>query len=326
MKTVVILGGTGILSTSISKFCKNEGFNVLHFNRGITNIKSDEKTIIGDRHSKNDLYKVLPHNPDIIIDMLCFDEYDADIAISVFAGKIEQYIFCSTASVYSPVNDESIIYEYSSKNPCTEYGKNKLKAERKFISAYNKGLFKLTIFRPGHVYNEKFFINNLSLDGLYLLKRLVHNQDVILSDYGKRYYQACHADNIGLAFAKVCNNNIADGKIYNIAGEEKLTWRYTYEFLINEISSKSTICYIDTDYLIRNYLEKLEFLSTCTRYDTILSVENLHKDIKEYKYLIDFCTGMRLVIKNNFSAAKLYTSEEEQLYENILSDIKNIKE
>lgn len=115
MKTVVILGGTGILSTSISKFCKNEGFNVLHFNRGITNIKSDEKTIIGDRHSKNDLYKVLPHNPDIIIDMLCFDEYDADIAISVFAGKIEQYIFCSTASVYSPVNDESIIYEYSSK-------------------------------------------------------------------------------------------------------------------------------------------------------------------------------------------------------------------
>ena len=55
MKTVVILGGTGILSTSISKYCKNEGLNVLHFNRGIANKIPDVKTIIGDIFSKNNL-------------------------------------------------------------------------------------------------------------------------------------------------------------------------------------------------------------------------------------------------------------------------------
>ena len=216
MKTVVILGGTGILSTSISKFCKKEGFNVLHFNRGITNRNSNIKTIIGDRHSKNDLYKVLLHNPDIIIDMLCFDEHDANIAISVFAGKIEQYIYCSTASVYKPVKNASVIYENSSKEPCTEYGKNKLLAEKRFITAHNNGKFELTIFRPGHVYNEKSFINYLSLDGLFLIKRLVNNQDVILTENGEKIYQACHADNIGLAFSKVCNNSASYGKIYNI--------------------------------------------------------------------------------------------------------------
>lgn len=320
MKTVVILGGTGILSTSISKYCKNEGFNVLHFNRGITNKIPDVKTIIGDRHSKNDLCKVLLYMPDIIIDMLCFDEYDAYIAISVFAGKIKQYIFCSTASVYSPVNDASIIYEYSSKNPCTEYGRNKLKAENKFISAYNKGLFELTIFRPGHVYNEKSFINYLSLDGLFLIKRLVNNQDVILTENGERIYQACHADNIGLAFSKVCNNSVSYGKIYNIAGQEKLTWNYVYNYLINEIGSDSKIRYFDTEYLLNLYPDKFEFMSTGTRYDTILSSETLCNDIFDYKYIVNFCEGIKSILLYNKFKAINYISEEDRVYDEIIDN------
>ncbi len=74
---VVILGGTGLLSSAITEKCLEEGYNVIHFNRGKTKLKYDVETIYGNRYEKNELAKILSVKPDVIIDMLCFNEEDA---------------------------------------------------------------------------------------------------------------------------------------------------------------------------------------------------------------------------------------------------------
>ena len=98
---IVIMGGTGVLSTSITKMCIKEGYEVLHFNRGSTRKATEVTTIIGDRYSTNDLERILQYKPDIIIDMLCFNSHHAEMAVNVFAGKIEQYILFDFLRVYA---------------------------------------------------------------------------------------------------------------------------------------------------------------------------------------------------------------------------------
>ncbi len=91
------------MSSAITEKCLEEGYNVIHFNRGKTKLKYDVETIYGNRYEKNELAKILSVKPDVIIDMLCFNEEDARLSIEIFKGKISQYIYCSTSCVYKPV-------------------------------------------------------------------------------------------------------------------------------------------------------------------------------------------------------------------------------
>ena len=167
---IVIMGGTGVLSTSITKMCIKEGYEVLHFNRGSTRKATEVTTIIGDRYRTNDLERILQYKPDIIIDMLCFNSHHAEMAVNVFAGKIEQYIYCSTSCVYTPRVGKEQITEDSPTCPNTDYGLGKMQAEKVFRDAAENKAFHLTIFRPGHIYGQEFCVSNLDLEGLHLLK------------------------------------------------------------------------------------------------------------------------------------------------------------
>lgn len=193
---VVILGGTGLLSASITEKCIDEGYEVIHFNRQTNSSPHTVRHITGNRYVKSDLEKILLFNPDIIIDMLCFCRKDAEISIGVFKGKVSQYIYCSTSCVYTPSLEKKIIYEDNETKPFTDYGKGKLAAEQCFLDAMDKGYFNVTIFRPGHVFGRDFLVSNISFGGLYVLKRMLYHQDIVLTEYGERQFQACHTTNI----------------------------------------------------------------------------------------------------------------------------------
>ena len=315
---VVILGGTGILSSGITKKCIEENYEVIHFNRSNNPPEYEIKTIIGNRYNENDLKKVLDVNPDIIIDMLCFDEKTAKMTAELFREKVQQYIFCSTSCVYTPVEGDTIITEESETKPFTEYGRNKLAAEKVFLEADKQQYFDTTIFRPSHVFGDTFTVSNLTLDGLSHLSRIKRGLDIILTNNGEKKFQACHSDNIGLAFAKACGNHKCYGNIYNIAGEEHMTWNDVYQIELDFIGSKSKICYMDTDEVINYDKERLDFLNTFTRYDWSQSMSKLKKDIPDYTYEVNFIKGITTTIQKNWETLHSYTTEDD-IYNALLS-------
>ena len=103
--------------------------------------------------------------------------------------------------MYTPRVGKEPITEDSPTCPNTDYGLGKMQAEKVFRDAAENKAFHLTIFRPGHIYGQEFCVSNLDLEGLHLLNRMLNNKPIVLCDNGKRYFQACHADNLGIAFA-----------------------------------------------------------------------------------------------------------------------------
>ncbi|MBD7910988.1 MULTISPECIES: NAD-dependent epimerase/dehydratase family protein [Clostridium] len=314
---VVILGGTGVLSTGITKACLEKGYEIIHFNRGMKSTKYPVQTIVGNRYNSEDLKKVLQIKPDVIIDMLCFDSKAANMAVEAFKGKVNQYIFCSTSCVYTPILGKMEITEDRETNPYTEYGKNKLAAEKVFLESNKSGYFHITIFRPSHVFDDNFTVNNLTMDGFYVFGRMIRGQDVILTEDGKRYFQLCHSDNVGLAFAEGCENASCYGEIYNIAGEERLTWNEIYRTECSLLNSKSKIIYLDADKVVENDKERLNFLDTYTRYDWIQAVNKLKVDMPGYEYKTSFYDGIKKAIESNYENI-ITNYNEDDLYEKIL--------
>lgn len=318
---VVILGGTGVLSAGITRMCLEKNYEVTHFNRGTKIPKYPVETITGNRYISEDLKKVLQVKPDIIIDMLCFNSDDAKMAVEVFKEKINQYIFCSTSCVYTPVSGKVEIMEDNETNPYTGYGKNKLAAEKVILAADKSGYFHITIFRPSHVFDDSFTVNNLTMDGFYVLGRMMRGQDLILTEGGNRYFQACHSDNVGLAFTESCGNTACYGKVYNIAGEERMTWNEIYNTECLLLNSKSKIIYLGTDQVVKCDKERLDFLNTYTRYDWIQVTDKLKKDMPGYIYRTNFYEGIKNVIASNYESI-LANHNEDNLYEKIFEQNK----
>ncbi|WP_294349216.1 NAD-dependent epimerase/dehydratase family protein [uncultured Clostridium sp.] len=314
---ILILGGTGVLSSSITQKCIEEGHEVVHFNRKKTSNNFSVETISGDRHNKEDLRRTLAIKPDVVIDMLCFGKEDAENAIDVYKHNVEQYIYCSTSCVYTPKDKEEVLTEKSDTNPISEYGKSKLAAEVEFEKANKERYFETTIFRPGHVFNKNFIVNNLTLNGLYVLERMKRNLDVILTEQGEKQWQACHADNIGIAFSKACGNKCCYNQKYNISGVEVFTWNDVYKLMINELNSKSKIIYLDKDYVIEKAEEQVDFLNTVTKYNWHHDGSLLKEHIGTY-YEKSFLEGIREVISNNMNKDN-YDYIENQMYDTLLN-------
>ena len=102
---LLIIGGTGIISTGITRLLVERGDDVVLYNRGRTTslVEGNYTTIAGNRKDFPTFEKQMREAGtfDCVIDMFCFLPEEAESAVRAFAGRTGQYIFCSTVDVYT---------------------------------------------------------------------------------------------------------------------------------------------------------------------------------------------------------------------------------
>jgi hypothetical protein len=100
---VLFIGGSGNISTACSRLAVERGIELTHFNRGLRrgDLPPGVRTIHGDIHDRRAMAKVLDSEAfDVVVDWIVFDPVQAAADVEMFAGKIKQYVFISTATVY----------------------------------------------------------------------------------------------------------------------------------------------------------------------------------------------------------------------------------
>ena len=102
---VLIIGGTGLISTAITRTLIARGDDVTLYNRGQTDADIPEgyDTIIGNRkdYAAFETEMAEAGGFDAVIDMIGFVPADVESAVRAFRGNIRQFIFCSTVDVYT---------------------------------------------------------------------------------------------------------------------------------------------------------------------------------------------------------------------------------
>ncbi|MCX8131041.1 MAG: NAD-dependent epimerase/dehydratase family protein [Clostridia bacterium] len=291
---IMVLGGTGLISTGITKACMELGHNVIHFNRGNNANIFEVETIRGDRNDCESLKKAAEKKPDVVIDMLCFNAAQAQTAIDAFAAKTGQYIYCSTFCVYNLIEALEPIKETSPASSHTEYGANKFAAEMEFLKAAQKGFFETTIFRPSHIYGEDFFVNQLDFEGARFLKCLYNGAPVLLGDSGISTWQACHRDDAGIAFANAAGREKCFGKTYNLSYREIMSWRTFYERAAKVLGREAVMVTLPAADLLEDDNGRFEFYRDITRFHCALDTEKVYNDIPEFHQRIQFEDGVKM--------------------------------
>jgi nucleoside-diphosphate-sugar epimerase len=293
---VLLLGGTGQISSGIVKALKKRGAQITVFNRGKSDDRlGDVERLHGDRNDAASFVSAFANRKfDAVIDMICFTPEQAQASINAFAGKTGHFIFCSTVCAYGNTQTELPTTETTRPRPDTPYGIHKLACEKLFLAAQTEGKFPVTIFRPSHTFGPGGgIINNLGWEPTFV-DRLRKAKPIIVSGDGHGLWQSAFADDVGTGFAYACGRAKCFGEAYNIVGDPVVTWD---EYTINTAAAigapSPRIVHIPTDLLLTLAPKKFAPLAEIFRYHGVYSNEKIHRDIPEYKPKTPYADAVR---------------------------------
>ena len=156
---VLFIGGTGNISTSVSRRAVAKGIDLYLLNRGLHKVEiAGAKHILGDINQPARVAETLRGQRfDAVVNWIAFTAQDVERDIELFRGKTKQYVFISSASAYQKPPTHPIITESTPlSNPFWEYSRNKIRCEERLEQAYRASGFPMTIVRPSLTYDTHF--------------------------------------------------------------------------------------------------------------------------------------------------------------------------
>ena len=249
---VLLIGGTGLISTSIARQLLERGDAVTLFNRGKSpsRVPSGYETIQGDRGNYAAFEAAFAEKTyDVVVNMVAFRPEDTESAIRAFKDRTGQFIHCSTVCVYSGPMQTVPTPETEPYHSIGSYGKNKAKCEEILFAAHKRSDLNMTIMRPSHSYGEGGSLIRPFGPAETFIDRLRQGKPVIVPGDGNGLWASCHVDDVARGFIGVMGNPKCAGEAYHIAGDEYLTWNRYHEQVAEVAGGTHNPVYIPPDIL-----------------------------------------------------------------------------
>jgi len=296
---VLIVGGTGLISTGIVEELRARSADITLFNRAQRTSPAGElPVIVGDRNVPAQFEERLAQERfDVVIDMICFSPAQAEASVRAFAGRTQQLIFCSTVCTYGvEIPAHVLVDETFPQVPTSEYARNKVSCERIFEKAAQGGHFQTTIIRPSNTYGPgASLIDQMEFDSV-VWDRVEHGLPVLLAGDGIGLWQATHRRDVGRLFAHAAGNPKTFGEAFNATRDHVFTWRDYYREAARALGTEAQIVLVPAGWVVAQNPQRFSFLNEITRYHGAYSSQKAKASVPEFRCDVGFEDGARETI------------------------------
>jgi len=234
LRTVKILfiGGTGNISSTITRQLVERGHEVHLLNRGKTSkhpLPPGARVIAHDVHGGSPPAALRGARYAAVVDWIAFTVADVERDLAWFGGGAEaatagQFVFISSASAYQKPPVHPVITESTPlANPYWEYSRNKIACEERLLAAHRANGYPITIVRPSHTYDTIVPVA-VGKSDFTIIDRIRRGNPVIVHGEGTSLWTLTHADDFGRAFIGLLGNPRTYGHAFHITSDEWLTW------------------------------------------------------------------------------------------------------
>jgi nucleoside-diphosphate-sugar epimerase len=252
---VLFIGGTGFISTSVSRLALAKGLDLYLLNRGLQKPDlSGAQSLTADIHQPEQVRAALRDLKfDVVVDWIAYTPEDIERDLAIFRGRTRQFIFISSASAYQKPPGHHVIRESTPlHNPYWEYSRNKIACETRLTRAGREEGFPVTIVRPSLTYGDANFPIALGGWGCYTLAdRLKKGRPIIVHGDGSSLWVVTHAEDFARGFLGLVGNTQALGEAFHITSDEVLTWNQIYETIADALGVKANIVHLASDFIAR---------------------------------------------------------------------------
>ncbi|MDZ4768254.1 MAG: NAD-dependent epimerase/dehydratase family protein [Chloroflexota bacterium] len=320
---ILVIGGTGLISTAITRQLLARGDQVTLYNRGTTPARFPEGAsyLHGDRNDFAAFEAQIADagSFDCVIDMICFNQEQAQSDIRALRGRTGHFIFCSTVNVYTKPADAYPIVEDARREPIDDdYGVRKVQCEDAFMEAHRRGDFPVTVIRPAATYGEGgVVIHTFGWKTTYL-DRIRKGKPIVVHGDGTSLWVMCHVDDCAHSFVHAAGNAAAFGKAYHVTGEEWLTWNRYHELVAQALDAPAPrLVHIPTDLLGKIAPERAGITVNNFYGNTIFDNTAAKTDL-DFRYTIDWKTGVRRTVAWLDANGRILNSDDDPFDDRVL--------
>ena len=297
---VLFIGGTGFISTAVSRMAIERGFEIYLLNRGIRSSEvSGSHQLTGDIHNPESMRLALKDLKfDVVVDWFAFSPEDIERDLSIFRGRTKQFVFISSASAYQkpPVN-YMITESTPLKNPYWDYSRNKIACEELLLKAYREEDFPVTIVRPSYTYNTYLPVAIGGFGCYTLADRMLKGKPIIVHGDGTSLWVNTHAEDFAKGLLGLLGNEKAIGQAFHITSDEVLTWNQIYQTIADELGVEAKMIHIPTDFIVKVVPRLTGDLLGDKTWSAIFDNSKIKSFVPEFQATISFREGIRRALE-----------------------------
>jgi len=297
---VLFIGGTGFISTSVSRMAIERGMELYLLNRGISSAEiPGAHQLTGDIHNPESMRNALKDlRFDMVVDWIAFTPEDVERDLKVFRGRTRQFVFISSASAYQKPPVNYIITESTPlKNPYWEYSRNKIACEELLMKAYRDEDFPVTIVRPSYTYNTYLPVAIGGFGCYTLADRMLKGKPIIVHGDGSSLWVNTHAEDFAKGFLGLLGNDKTFGQAFHITSDEVLTWNQIYQTIADELGVEAKMVYIPSDFIVKVVPRLTGDLLGDKTYSVVFDNSKIKSFVPEFQATISFREGMRRALE-----------------------------
>lgn len=252
---ILIIGGTGTISSAITRLLAASGHDLWLLNRGTRKdeVPTNVKQVIVDIDNEDEVLRQLAGEQfDSVCEFIGFVPEQVERDIRLFRGRTRQYVYISSASAYAkPARNHVITEGTALANPYWQYSRNKIACEELLMREYREQGFPVTIVRPSHTYCERGV--PLSVHGPKgswpVLKRMMEGKPVLVHGDGSSLWTLTWNEDFARGFVGLLGNPKAIGEAFQIMSDEQLTWNQVYECTAQALGVPLRLYHVSSDFL-----------------------------------------------------------------------------
>ncbi len=293
---VLFIGGTGFISTAVSRLAVEKGMEIYLLNRGLRSAgPAGARVLTADIHKGEEVRVALKDLEfDAVVDWVAYTPQDIERDLDLFRGRTRQFVFISSASAYQKPPAHYLITESTPlANPYWEYSRNKIACEDRLMQAYREEGFPATIVRPSLTYEPNFPIAIGGWGCYTLADRLIKGRQIIVHGDGSSLWVVTHAEDFSRGFLGLLGNRHSLGHAFHITSDEVLTWDQIYKTLAEALGVEAKIVHIPSDFIVKVAPQWTGTLLGDKTWSAVFDNSKIKSCVPGYQAVIPFSEGIR---------------------------------
>lgn len=293
---ILFIGGSGFISTAVSRQAVDKGIELYLLNRGLRSAPlPDVHYLTADFRNPEEVQAALKGLEfDVVVDWIAFTPEQIERDLELFRGRTQQFIFISSASAYQkPPTQFPITESTPLHNPYWDYSRNKIACEERLMQAYREEGFPVTIVRPSLTYDTNLPIAIGGWGCYTLADRLKKGQPIIVHGDGSSLWVVTHADDFAKGFLGLLGNHHALGHAFHITSDEVLTWNQIYQITAEALGVEAKVVHIPSDFIAQVEPQLAEGLFGDKTWSTVFDNSKIKTFVPGFQATIPFREGIR---------------------------------
>ena len=317
---ILVIGGTGTISSAVTRQLAAGGHDLWLLNRG--NRKSEvpahvKQVIVDIDDTTGVLRQIGDEQFDVVCEFIGFIPAQVERDIRLFRGRTRQYVYISSASAYNKPAASHVITEGTTlANPYWEYSRNKIACEELLLKTYREEGFPVTIVRPSHTYCERAV--PVSVHGLkgswQVLKRMMEGKPVLVNGDGSSLWTLTWNEDFARGFIGLLGNPKAIGETFQIMSDEQLSWNQVYACVGNALHITPHLYHVASDFLAAVSPREWDFTGNLLGDKSVTVVfdcTKLKRAVPGFQATTRFDEGVRRCVDHILAHPELQTEDPE---------------